>query len=206
MKAENNKYILTVEQDEDPESPREWDNLGIMICWHRNYELGDKHSYKDTDEMYGELYRQFIGKEPEQFDHETDEDFGKRITEEVDKHIVILPLMLYDHSGITMSTSRGYPFNDRWDAGQVGWIYAPKSTLGRTDEQTEEILVSEVDTYDKYLRGDIMWFSLDTKMYCPTCKHKFVEQIDSCGGFYDIKDIVDYLPEDAKELLDKLED
>jgi hypothetical protein len=43
-------------------------------------------------------------------------------------------------------------------------------------------------------------------MYCPTCKHTFLEQVDSCCGFYDIKDIADYLPDDAKALLDKLED
>jgi hypothetical protein len=201
MKAENNKYILTVEQEESPESPRDWDNLGIMICWHRKYSLGDEHTYKDTDEMYGELYRQFIGEEPEQFDHETDEDFGKRITEEVNNHIIILPLMLYDHSGISMSTSRGYPFNDQWDAGQVGWIYAQK---GDDEEKTEKILVSEVDTYDKYLRGDILCFRLDKKMYCPTCKHTFLEQVDSCCGFYGLEDIADYLPDDAKHLLDKL--
>jgi len=44
------------------------------------------------------------------------------IVEDLGKH-VILPLYLYDHSGITMSTS---VFSCPWDSGQVGWIYASK--------------------------------------------------------------------------------
>jgi len=39
---------------------------------------------------------------------------------------VILPLYLYDHGGITMSTGA---FSCPWDSGQVGWIYAPKKTF-----------------------------------------------------------------------------
>ena len=35
--------------------------------------------------------------------------------------MVILPLYLYDHSGITMNTCG---FSCPWDSGQVGWIYA----------------------------------------------------------------------------------
>lgn len=32
---------LRIFQDEEPESPRKWDNFGHMVCWHRRYELGD---------------------------------------------------------------------------------------------------------------------------------------------------------------------
>jgi hypothetical protein len=41
-----------------------------------------------------------------------------------------MPLWLYDHSGITMSCGfRTYPYNDRWDSGQVGWIVSLKKTI-----------------------------------------------------------------------------
>jgi len=33
---------LKIEQDEDAEDPREFDNLGIMVCFHKRYNLGDK--------------------------------------------------------------------------------------------------------------------------------------------------------------------
>jgi hypothetical protein len=38
-------YILEIFPDEPYESPREWDNLGTMICFHRRYNLGDKHNF-----------------------------------------------------------------------------------------------------------------------------------------------------------------
>ena len=38
----------------------------------------------------------------------------------------MLPLYLYDHSGITMNTTG---FNDRWDSGQVGFIYTTKDRV-----------------------------------------------------------------------------
>lgn len=32
-------------QDPDAESPREWCNLGTLICWHRRYRLDDNHRF-----------------------------------------------------------------------------------------------------------------------------------------------------------------
>ena len=42
-------YLIEVHQDESPESPRSWDNLGTMICFHRRYDLGDKHDYNHVE-------------------------------------------------------------------------------------------------------------------------------------------------------------
>lgn len=39
--------------------------------------------------------------------------------------VAILPLYLYDHSGLAMSTN---DFGDRWDSGCVGFIYMDKNT------------------------------------------------------------------------------
>ena len=36
--------------DSDPLNPRtEFDNITKMICFHRRYNLGDKHDYKTSD-------------------------------------------------------------------------------------------------------------------------------------------------------------
>jgi hypothetical protein len=36
-------YSYIVEQYFDEvDSPRDWDNLGTMACWHRRYNLGDE--------------------------------------------------------------------------------------------------------------------------------------------------------------------
>ena len=44
-KTKVGKYTVKVLQDDDPMNPRtEWDNCAHMICFHRNYRLGDKHN------------------------------------------------------------------------------------------------------------------------------------------------------------------
>lgn len=37
-----NGYKINIYQEEYSESPREWDNLGKMVCNHRQYTLGDE--------------------------------------------------------------------------------------------------------------------------------------------------------------------
>ena len=39
---EVNGKTVKLFHDDDPNSPREWDNLGHMICWHRRMNLGDE--------------------------------------------------------------------------------------------------------------------------------------------------------------------
>lgn len=71
-----------------------------------------------------------------------------------------LPLYLYDHSGLRMSTK---PFGCPWDSGLVGMIYMPAETLEKEFEgdmsRALDCLRAEVDTYDKYLSGDV-WYVL----------------------------------------------
>lgn len=65
---------------------------------------------------------------------------------------VILPLYLYDHSGITIST---VPFSCPWDSGQVGWIYAPKDTFRKATGYSEDELFS-TDTKRTPKYGDLV--------------------------------------------------
>jgi hypothetical protein len=74
-------YTATIDWDTDAESPREWDNLGTMICSHRSYTLGDEQADTDT---YGSW-----------------EDIEKMLRKK--GAVIVLPLGLYDHSGITMT-------------------------------------------------------------------------------------------------------
>ena len=86
MKEVYKGYTINIEKDLDPLNPRtEFDNLGKMVCFHDRYDLGDKdHGINHND----------FNSWKEMFDH------IKR-TEIV---AVILPLYLYDHSGITISS------------------------------------------------------------------------------------------------------
>lgn len=50
-----------IEQDITPENPRyDWDgNIGHMMCWHRDYQLGDykENSYSDNLDFLNNLLR-----------------------------------------------------------------------------------------------------------------------------------------------------
>lgn len=167
---------LRIMNDTDPQSPRDWDNLGKMVCWHNRYNLGDEQPTEDP------------------------EDFLKELGDK----IVILPLFLYDHSGITMKTSA---FNCRWDSGQVGYIYATNEDIikeygdvtEKTIEKVKKILDAEVKTYDQYLTGDVYGFILEEKNQCESCKNIEWKNIDSCWGFFGM----DHLKESLKDQLEE---
>ena len=155
---------VKIYRDEYPESPREWDNLGTMVCWHNRYELGDKH------------------------DFDTPEDFEEWLK---DNPALVLPLFLYDHSGISISCKCTYPYNDIWDAGQVGYIYVTYKKLRKEFNYKNitksrylkaiKYLEGEVDTYNDYLTGEVYGYTAN----CAICG----DFVDSCSGFYgyDIK-------------------
>jgi len=162
--------VKILPDDGDDNNPRDWDNLGTMICFHKRYDLGDKHDYHSYDYSSWEEVR---------------EDIIKRENPEV-----VLALYLYDHSGISMSCSHTYPYNDIWDAGQVGFIfiskekvreeYSAKRISKKLHDQVEKYLISEVEIYDQYLRGEVYGFIVEDQEG---------NHLDSCWGFLgDIED------------------
>ena len=68
------------------------------------------------------------------------------------KGFTMLPLYLYDHSGITMSIS---PFSCPWDSGQVGWIYctpdAISKNFGSLSKENIEKSISILEVEVKYI-------------------------------------------------------
>ena len=179
------RYRLKIVPDGDSSTPRtEFDNLGTMVCWHGRHTLGDTMPRVSPDEYMEE----------------------NGISDETH---VILPLYLYDHSGITMSTK---PFSCPWDSGRVGFIYAKRGTEEMTDEQLERCLKGEVDTYDAYISGEVYGFVLERAV--PFKKErgdgKVTEGVDwdeecSCWGFYrDPRNgIRDYIASELHPLIDK---
>ena len=146
--------------DESPETPRNFDNLGTMACFHRKYELGDNHDFSTPDDL---------------------EEYMTK------NEVIKLPLYLYDHSGITMKTT---PFSCRWDSGQVGFIYTTKDKVReefsvkrisqKIRKRVLEILKSEVKIYDAYISGEVYGYQIENNG----------DIIDSCWGFFDDIDYV----------------
>lgn len=235
MTTETKQRRVRIVQDFDPQSPREWDNFGRMVCWHCCYTLGDEQPKESSDEWLASLaseasprLEELLGKwQNESWCWLSDlldarsgkspafEEKLKIVAAHTDqlvaavlkKHYVILPLYLYDHSGITMNTAG---FSCPWDSGQVGWIYcsldeARKNWLlsetadwdtpvewkvpGREEtislrEATEKNLRCEVETYDQYLTGDVYGFVVEEYDGCEACGRGDWEHVDSCWGFF----------------------
>lgn len=185
-------YRLKVERDTVPGRPRaDYDHLGTMVCWHRNYNLGDEQPRCSPDEYLYNLAEQaepraFINGEPSE----------EKIEKILAKHYIMLPLYLYDHSGITMNTSG---FSCRWDSGQVGFIYVSVTDVrayygwnvltAKRRKQIEDHLQAEVEEYDHYLTGEVYGFVLEK--YLPVIDEW--EDVESCWGFYGEKYAVSYL-------------
>ena len=108
---------------------------------------------------------------------------------------------MYDHSGLSFSHVSSYNYGD-WDSGVVGCHYVSVEKLARefpgmTKAQriiaANDHLNAELDTYDMWQRGSVVWFEL---------LDKDGEFIDSCSGFitdkYEvadlIKEVADHLP------------
>lgn len=54
------QYCLHIRTDEFPENPREWDNVAIMACWHRRYNLGDEIAEKNPEDFWRRLVRENV--------------------------------------------------------------------------------------------------------------------------------------------------
>ena len=204
------KIIIT--QDRNPQNPREDDNLGTMVCFHNSYDLGDSdHNLSSNDFESWEELSNYLIKEK--------------------NAVAILPLYLYDHSGLSISTGS---FDCRWDSGQIGFIYISREYAleeygGKivTKATTEKIInyfKGEVETYNQYLKGNVYGYKIVEEVKYlkvplanfgskgimildPSNYETITEdvEIESCGGFYGTdwftNSMSDNIPEELHELL-----
>lgn len=255
---------LYIQNDECPLSPRTDfdDHIGKMMCWHRDYNLGDyeKNNFSDPDQFLSNLLHENVSeksiinfvrngkcsndtkliynrktkmwelwtwyyltlqspKNAKYQVYEENEDITWLVDDIIDclsckdkwylleKHanIVALPLYLYDHSGITMNCCG---FSDRWDSGQVGWIYTDKNTVletgvdikGNWKKTAYEWMKGEVKEYDMYLQNEV--YGIITEEYNgegdPEDDNNWTDK-ESCWGFYSGKWGDDLIEEIANE-------
>jgi hypothetical protein len=173
---------LTVQilPDDDPFDPRtENDNVAVMTCFHpRHTRLGDRHRFGDGVD----LIRSLIGDEAmDGFEA----DFGKRLdaaksdgerraarggfvqaieAAAAERVAVFLPLYLYEHGGITISTK---PFSCPWDSGRVGFVHVTRERAREewgdgpdAVESARECALAEVAEYDNFITGQAYGYRL----------------------------------------------
>lgn len=172
-------YEIEIIQDEHAGNPRkQFDHMGTFVAMHRSYDLGDKTNFRDADEVMQHIK---------------------------DTKAVYLPVYMYEHGGISLSTGS---FNDAWDSGQLGVIfverekilkeYSVKSLTKQVKETVISLLKAEIDEMDMYVRGDVYGFNILKPHKCDKCSSDQSESIDSCWGFYGYELCV----EEAKAVVD----
>ena len=202
-------WTIEIHLDDDGESPREWDNLGTMACWHRRSSLGDvkeTNRYSPIEWMIHELIYNYENKIPYPKDGYCEDwlcEDDERVYKMWDKFYVMLPIHAYEHSGITISSSGRHAGWDSFDSGQLGFIYVSKEKCMKEwkvkrwtkkfEEKILSILEGEIKTYDQYLTGDVHGYMIyrPDDEDCDKC-------VDSCWGFYGEKDCMD----EAKSAVD----
>jgi hypothetical protein len=207
---------LKIEQDNDRcNSPDEWDEFGHIVIKHNREFEPDSAVCKD--DPYDYILQQVVDTyRLERIEYVYDKNSGRihdryknqygiglkdnmqsltswyseQREKEFDKTgAVIVSIYMYSHSGIRLSTST---FNDRWDSGQLGYIYATKEEIdkvfGGDKEKAAECLKGTIDTWDQYVSGDVWYVSIE---------NEDGEIIESCGGYYGRK----YAEEEGNSLL-----
>lgn len=166
-------HTIEIFHDEHCENPiQTWDMLGEYYCWHRRYNLGNSNRFETPAEV---------------------------ITFARQSRSLLFNLYMYEHSGINLSISNShYPFNDRWDAGQLGFILVDRQKAlkefgeNRLTKQLKQkiynIIEKEVKTYNQYLAGEIYGYVVSRDN----------EPVDSCWGFYGQTDCLN----EAKSIVD----
>lgn len=162
-------YTVKVYHDADGNNPRDDDNLGIMTCFHRRYNLGDRNGGLRAEDFSG---------------------WGEvEVALKAKGHMLIAPLYLYDHSGLRIKIGsfdgllpQGHA---EFDSGQVGFISTTKERIRawrrhkrvtkKAIKWAEAFLEGEVEQYDDYLSGNVYGYVIEGPDG---------EDMDSCWGYY----------------------
>ena len=116
---------IKIHHDSEPSDPRkEFDYIGHMACFHSRYTLGDKDAYDNLIDYCKKHNKTFsnIQSDTNNWEWNYDESEQINLTLETAEKLgcEILLLYMYEHGGITISSS---PYGCPWDSGTVGFIY-----------------------------------------------------------------------------------
>ena len=116
---------------------------------------------------------------------------------------IALPVYLYDHSGVTISTSR---FSCPWNSGFFGIIAVPldkvrreygwKNITAERRKRIEGYLQGEIETLDDYYTGEVFGYRI-------TPEDDDTEELDSCWGFYGT-DSLKEMEAECRQIIDGL--
>lgn len=165
---------ISIYYDEGSESPREWSNNTEIVCTKSHKYISDK-----------------------QMDKYDLRDLWENKEELNETYKLVFPLYRYEHGGAVLSIE---PFHCPWDSGQIGFVgvthenynelrkYYESMTDEEYDAQMETEVKSDIKVLDAWQDGRVYRFDYSIVDW----DDNVIEQ-DSCGGFYALKDMSDYL-------------
>lgn len=157
---------IEVKIDEDPDSPRTWDENSHMVTHHKSYTLPWEINTPNSE-----------------FD--SWDEIESHIMENYDVEY-ILPVSMTDHSGLSFYTG----ITNGWDCGQIGFIFITKDQFKEFENITaKELLESRIKEYNAWSNSDVYSFVLIQLKTCECCNHTSEEVIESCGGYFFYEDI-----------------
>lgn len=168
---QNGDKILEIIPDDTGESPREWDNIGKMVCSHRRYRVPNELNVPFEELGSWDEVEEWIC---------TNYDV-----------VAIYSMYMLDHGGVRLSIGS---FHDPWDSGQIGFIvatredllkaYGKKRMTKKIRENAWVILKEEVNVLDHYMAGNVYGYRTYAVKRCGECGHDEEDEEDSCWGFY----------------------
>lgn len=171
---------IHIRQDDNTESPREWCNAWTWYSNHRRYSFDrdykTRHWHKIDDIFDGET--------------EEGETIRDAILRQNPDFLDVRPIYMLDHSGVSVSLGS---FNDPWDSGVGAFAVITreqaekdcpdlKGNDEKLKERAYEWLKDEVETYQQFLSGEVYGYVVEDGSG---------EELDSCWGYYSIKDALD---------------
>lgn len=186
---------LVIDYDADAETPRANDNIGLFFT--------KESRYKSPDGNIHPLYKIMVETEDEARDtahhielmeaaaavafKQSAPKNGNSHDEEL--HIIeIHPIYRYEHSAVSYKRGTAAGF----DYSNCGFFFITAQSLSGgtyTAEDIAKAIDAELAEYTSWCNGEVYRFTLYDEAG---------EVIESCGGFYDIEDIREHLPEDWK--------
>lgn len=168
-------FTVQVFQDDCAENPRSaFETRVRLVCWHSRYRLGDSHDFYEPADFLSWWAK--AGADG-----------------------LCVPLYLYDHSGLALSTR---PFHCPWDSGQIGWAYLTAAALANKFPDVaaaqrlaaaQQLIDAEVELYNAYISGDVWGFTVRTDHGA---------DVDRCWGYYGLHAVREAAEESVKQHTD----
>lgn len=178
-------YKVKILFDNDPMNPRtEWDNITHFLFKHRRYILGDEDAEEFLYKAIREGWWKLTNDEMDQVDYGRDNepfliDLMRKYNLGYAKEV-----RMYEHGGITISTSTSGQYSDPWDSGLLGWAFMTRAEIldnwggkyltTKVKAKADLAIESDIEVYDDYLTGAVFGYQIKRKG----------EEIDSSWGYY----------------------